>query len=152
MIIFFVLEPPKRLMLLHFLPTFFCVSKWVIFRLYFNTVVIIIITSTINFICFCSAIISNSYFYFFTFCKCLYNRQQLFCFLSIHLCLYLWFNTVFIQMCKLFCFSTCHMEKAIKFKDYLMCHPKSKQTLLRISNLNRFLHVFYNYKYYSFYI
>ena len=43
-------------------------------------------------------------------------------------------------------------ERMIKFKDYLMFHPKSKQTLLRISNLNKFLHVFYNHKYYSFYI
>lgn len=38
------------------------------------------------------------------------------------------------------------------FKDFLMFRPKSEQTLLRTSSLNKFLHVFYNHKYYSFYI
>lgn len=43
-------------------------------------------------------------------------------------------------------------ERVVKFKDYLMFRPKNRQTLLRISTLNKFLHVFYNHKYYSFYI
>ena len=61
-------------------------------------------------------------------------------------------NAIAIFIFFLFTLSTCHMERMIKFKDYLMFRPKNRQTLLKISTLNKFLHVFYNHKYYSFYI
>ena len=50
----------------------------------------------------------------------------------------------------LFPLSTCHMERRIKLKDFQMFYPKSKQTHPRISTQHKFLHAFYNHKYYSF--
>lgn len=41
-------------------------------------------------------------------------------------------------------------ERVVKLKGCLMFHPKNIQTLLRISNPNKFLYAFYNHKYYSF--
>lgn len=64
------------------------------------------------------------------------------------------FSTIFFFSSFIFLYFALSLfqERVIKFKDYLMFRPKNKQTLLRISTLNKFLHVFYNHKYYSFYI